>query len=327
MLGRYPRAYLNGTTSKGEPHSTQSHEIVRLPSSEEEKPVLLPPHQIVIGFDVASKHSKSFQGQASESPRSVLEPYHLCFRVHHQQSQSPRSPLGSLLSGQLLKGPCIEGAALCLKVGVDTQEVANGVNEYRAFSRRGHVAGNVDGAGDYHTSSKTEHIACDVGCNIASMKSKPFAFPRVDHVGVGQVQPWKHDCRERVFSGSGNCPQVKTFPGDCEDDDSEDGDDDEDSNIHVSLFSTASPVSDYSRHNPPSADFLSKCFRCRRHLLQGKDIFMYRGDRAFCSQECRHQQIVVDDRKEKCSSSAACVSRASTHHRTAQRATQAAVAT
>ncbi|KAJ7570581.1 hypothetical protein O6H91_01G127100 [Diphasiastrum complanatum] len=54
-------------------------------------------------------------------------------------------------------------------------------------------------------------------------------------------------------------------------------------------------------------DFMEACFLCNRHLGHGRDIFMYRGDRAFCSVECRHQQILLDERAErtqKCSSAA-----------------------
>ena len=46
------------------------------------------------------------------------------------------------------------------------------------------------------------------------------------------------------------------------------------------------------------ADFLGCCDRCRRPL-DGKDIFMYRGDRAFCSTECRYQAIVSDEFHEE----------------------------
>ncbi|KAL8040194.1 hypothetical protein ABFX02_10G082300 [Erythranthe guttata] len=53
----------------------------------------------------------------------------------------------------------------------------------------------------------------------------------------------------------------------------------------------------------PPSDFLSACNLCRKNL-HGKDIYMYRGEKAFCSTECRHRQIVVDERKEKCSSEA-----------------------
>ncbi|KAK9078936.1 hypothetical protein SSX86_002995 [Deinandra increscens subsp. villosa] len=45
-------------------------------------------------------------------------------------------------------------------------------------------------------------------------------------------------------------------------------------------------------------DFLSSCNLCRKKL-HGLDIFMYRGEKAFCSEECRFKQITVDERKEK----------------------------
>lgn len=47
--------------------------------------------------------------------------------------------------------------------------------------------------------------------------------------------------------------------------------------------------------------FLDACFFCRRPLGHGKDIFMYRGDAAFCTEECRLRQISCD---QKCSISA-----------------------
>ncbi|GAV59748.1 DUF581 domain-containing protein [Cephalotus follicularis] len=44
--------------------------------------------------------------------------------------------------------------------------------------------------------------------------------------------------------------------------------------------------------------FLSSCDLCNK-LLHGLDIFMYRGEKAYCSWECRDQQIRKDDYKEK----------------------------
>ncbi|CAK8531675.1 unnamed protein product [Lathyrus sativus] len=41
--------------------------------------------------------------------------------------------------------------------------------------------------------------------------------------------------------------------------------------------------------------FLELCFLCRKRLLPGKDIYMYKGDRAFCSVECRCKQIFMDE--------------------------------
>lgn len=52
---------------------------------------------------------------------------------------------------------------------------------------------------------------------------------------------------------------------------------------------------------PGAADFLQTCFLCKRCLGPDTDIYMYRGDAAFCSVECRHEQIVIDEHTEKCS--------------------------
>ncbi|KAL3497655.1 hypothetical protein ACH5RR_040387 [Cinchona calisaya] len=50
---------------------------------------------------------------------------------------------------------------------------------------------------------------------------------------------------------------------------------------------------------PPQAHFLDACFLCKKHLGQNRDIFMYRGDTPFCSEECRQEQIEMDEAKEK----------------------------
>lgn len=60
-------------------------------------------------------------------------------------------------------------------------------------------------------------------------------------------------------------------------------------------------------HRRNSADlgetshFLRSCSLCRRRLVPSRDIYMYRGDSAFCSLECRQQQMNHDERVEKCS--------------------------
>uniref|UniRef100_A0A2P2JAD1 FLZ-type domain-containing protein n=2 Tax=Rhizophora mucronata TaxID=61149 RepID=A0A2P2JAD1_RHIMU len=52
-----------------------------------------------------------------------------------------------------------------------------------------------------------------------------------------------------------------------------------------------------------TSDFLSSCYLCNKPL-HGLDIFMYRGEKAFCSMECRDKQIRSEDCKEKCGSEA-----------------------
>ncbi|KAF3445773.1 hypothetical protein FNV43_RR10950 [Rhamnella rubrinervis] len=50
-----------------------------------------------------------------------------------------------------------------------------------------------------------------------------------------------------------------------------------------------------------TAHFLRACSLCKRRLVPTRDIYMYRGDSAFCSLECRQHQMNQDERKEKCS--------------------------
>ncbi|KAJ4951169.1 hypothetical protein NE237_028001 [Protea cynaroides] len=68
----------------------------------------------------------------------------------------------------------------------------------------------------------------------------------------------------------------------------------------------AATVSPRATHKKNSAHlietpFLRACNLCKRRLVPGRDIYMYRGDSAFCSLECRQQQMNQDERQEKCS--------------------------
>ncbi|KAI3783244.1 hypothetical protein L1987_42320 [Smallanthus sonchifolius] len=63
--------------------------------------------------------------------------------------------------------------------------------------------------------------------------------------------------------------------------------------------STDQPFSSRNIHRRNSAEtahFLRACHLCKRRLMAGRDIFMYRGDSAFCSLECRQQQMNQDDK-------------------------------
>ncbi|XP_027361558.1 FCS-Like Zinc finger 2-like [Abrus precatorius] len=52
----------------------------------------------------------------------------------------------------------------------------------------------------------------------------------------------------------------------------------------------------FEDHQP---HFLDACFLCKKPLGDNRDIFMYRGDTPFCSEECRQEQIEIDEAKEK----------------------------
>ncbi|XP_043691128.1 FCS-Like Zinc finger 8-like [Telopea speciosissima] len=53
------------------------------------------------------------------------------------------------------------------------------------------------------------------------------------------------------------------------------------------------------RSNFPPENFLSFCYTCKKDLGQGKDIYIYRGEKGFCSRECRYQEMMFDEGMEK----------------------------
>ncbi|XP_010526125.1 PREDICTED: uncharacterized protein LOC104803775 [Tarenaya hassleriana] len=48
----------------------------------------------------------------------------------------------------------------------------------------------------------------------------------------------------------------------------------------------------------PSDDFLSFCYFCNKKLEEGEDIYMYRGERAFCSTECRTEEMLMEEEED-----------------------------
>ncbi|KAI3773072.1 hypothetical protein L6452_04270 [Arctium lappa] len=44
----------------------------------------------------------------------------------------------------------------------------------------------------------------------------------------------------------------------------------------------------------PLKRFLSFCHTCKKDLEEDSDIFMYRGEKGFCSEECRSQEMILD---------------------------------
>ncbi|KAK1380282.1 FLZ-type domain-containing protein [Heracleum sosnowskyi] len=55
------------------------------------------------------------------------------------------------------------------------------------------------------------------------------------------------------------------------------------------------PTQPSSTSSALGPSFLDKCFLCRKELLLTEDIYMYKGDKGFCSVECRCRQIHMDE--------------------------------
>ncbi|KAL8548285.1 hypothetical protein ACS0TY_007563 [Phlomoides rotata] len=55
--------------------------------------------------------------------------------------------------------------------------------------------------------------------------------------------------------------------------------------------------SDTNLSSPPSLNFMSFCHTCKDVLGQDRDIYIYRGEKAFCSQECRCEGMISEGTK------------------------------
>jgi endogenous inhibitor of DNA gyrase (YacG/DUF329 family) len=60
------------------------------------------------------------------------------------------------------------------------------------------------------------------------------------------------------------------------------------SSVACTFFFDAEPVGE------PSLVALDACALCAKPLGRGADIFMYRGDTPFCSEDCRYEQMQLD---------------------------------
>ncbi|KAK8279315.1 hypothetical protein V6Z12_D09G102300 [Gossypium hirsutum] len=49
----------------------------------------------------------------------------------------------------------------------------------------------------------------------------------------------------------------------------------------------------------PSDEFLSFCYSCKKKFEKEDDIYMYRGEKAFCSTDCRSEEIFAEEEMEK----------------------------
>ncbi|KAF8687029.1 hypothetical protein HU200_043310 [Digitaria exilis] len=46
---------------------------------------------------------------------------------------------------------------------------------------------------------------------------------------------------------------------------------------------------------PRRLHYLEQCFLCKGTIAGNRDVFMYKGDAAFCSDDCRQEQMDMDD--------------------------------
>lgn len=224
------------------------------------------PQRVVVGFDVCgAENSTKAHLDACKSPRSVLEADALSDPASppHQTARSPRSPrsgLDRLLSGSESQSLCKQGVGLGIVAAMGREEPAMGKNVVQVSVRSNPIA-------------VAEQNRCVYGQKLASKE------------GHTLISPSYH---ANVFSDV-----------DFGDDEEEEENHDQLEGLHGSIFCAASPFSSCCSLDGSAGDFLSMCAFCNCSLMPGKDIYMYRGDIAFCSTECRYQQMVIDELKER----------------------------
>ncbi|KAF2308708.1 hypothetical protein GH714_013635 [Hevea brasiliensis] len=70
-------------------------------------------------------------------------------------------------------------------------------------------------------------------------------------------------------------------------------------NLSSSISSPRSARFYDARFEDHQPHFLEACYLCKKPLGNNRDIFMYRGDTPFCSEECRQEQIEIDEAEDK----------------------------
>ncbi|KAL6846186.1 hypothetical protein ACP4OV_023634 [Aristida adscensionis] len=70
---------------------------------------------------------------------------------------------------------------------------------------------------------------------------------------------------------------------------------------HIVMKQMVLPPAAAARHRRGHelCSFLRACSHCRSELSPDKDVYMYRGDQGFCSEECRWRRILQDEARER----------------------------
>eukprot|EP00249_Psilotum_nudum_P011768 c23368_g1_i3 orf=561-1517(+) len=291
MLGKRPRA-LQRTTSKLQ--IIPDADLVCSPITDHlhEKPKPLTPfvgpHRQVIGFNPISKDN-----DAVASPRSVLSNV----GSSNLHVKSPRSGLDVLYSTpRPWEKQGSDGVGLSIVAALSTCEENPG-NDETSNDLMIHTGVAVQGTPLTNQQPSSSHQTQRIPIALGPSRTSPPGHTQ-QHLDTRcrdeDMQDW-FTCMAEYSRELTDKHKPTLVLGATVD-----------TGLPGSIFSAISPASSCNEISCllPAIDFLSSCFFCMRHLEPGKDIYMYRGDRAFCSVNCRYQQIVIDERKEKCSAAA-----------------------
>ncbi|MCO5607408.1 hypothetical protein L7F22_061604 [Adiantum nelumboides] len=250
------------------------------------------PQHVMLGFDGQQETKPS---EVCESPRSVLD-----VNVLASEKHAPGRSFRSYVRALPLQNRGSQGVGLAIIVDIHAEEKEDyrsysPVGNDSAFTSRQHESSlTVCPQSDRHN-QRSQPIAIATNCSGQDESTNYMWTNYVESSGS-----------EDAFSSSGIAWDMKYFGVDyyatqqkyvAHDKTTYNVDNDENSN-EPSIFSVASIPSDCGSVSIHVASFLDACAFCQR-ALPGKDIFMYSGDQAFCSAECRGERMTIDEYKEK----------------------------
>lgn len=286
MPGKRPRPLLQSSLVSGD--GCVSETVNAQVSGKHPCPSSSVPHHIVLGFDI-EQEIKPYD--VCESPRSVLDANAL-----PSEKQATGRSLRSWLHTLPLRNKGSQGVGLAIIVDIQAEEeegncLLSHVRQHTTspclqsphHQRSQPIAIVANPCARVQTSAKKVAKKVNECVDLSPSHSQTKVMSSEDSIfdffGSDEMSPWQ----ECVLHNQR----------------SQEAEIDEDYVIPPPIFSVASVPSNYCGFDIRSMSFLDACAFCQRAFLPGKDIYMYRGDQAFCSAECRGKQIKIDESKEK----------------------------
>ncbi|XP_073276292.1 FCS-Like Zinc finger 8-like isoform X1 [Primulina huaijiensis] len=135
--------------------------------------------------------------------------------------------------------------------------------------------------GDFGIKTRNSHVG-SFSPRISSSSIKKFPFTSLNSGAYGSLSASEMELSEDYTCVISHGPNPKTTHifDDC---------------IVESCNGVVNGFSSNRSMSYPSESFLSFCYNCKRNLGQGKDIYMYRGEKAFCSSDCRDKEMMLEE--------------------------------
>lgn len=298
MLGKRSRPVLQTFCKFSVPDGEDSDQKALSPQALSSKHPFPPQHVTVFGFNIPQENKPS---DICESPRSVLD----VPSEKHPQGRFFRSCVRAIP----LQNRGSQGVGLAIIVELHAEEkgdngsLPHAGDEVSVGEQTHHPSVSTSACRQsHHHHQQSQPIAIAVNCRSQDCSSTYKVSKYVESLEV------EDDNDDDDSSSVESVLDMEFFGLDCtppwqdfliHNKASNNADNEKDMIIRPSIFTVASIPSSYGSFGIQPVSFLDACALCQRAFAPGKDIFMYRGDQAFCSMECRGERIKRDEHKKK----------------------------